>query len=382
MMGQPLARDGMIVGVGAEPLASVHGDFVLHRFHDVVRGAAALALAAGDLAGDAPLPARVHSACLTGDGLGALDCDCAAQLGRALAAIAAGGRGVLFYLAQDGRGAGVAAKALDRMLVQASGNRLDTFAAYARLGLPADRRTYGEVAPMARLLGVTAPLRLLSNNPAKAEALRAAGVAVERCEPLEPATSPWNRRMLEAKRGDGHTLAADPRVDAAVLPEPVVAIDPTPLATAPHVVRVATHLLPLPCGPSVAWFRLHLHVDLRTGGEHIVLTHGQAGDTVLVRIQREHVRERFALRAPRLRPTFDAALAAIARHGHGVLLLIEGDDDPPPSTGALLAEHVGTGRATPLLVAGDDDRDAALVRDALSRSGGQGVVARGDYRGA
>jgi GTP cyclohydrolase II len=369
MTGQALARDGTIVRVCGEPLASVHGDFVLHRFHDLVRGAPALAVAVGDLTGAAPLAARVHSACLTGDGLGALDCDCAVQLGRALATIAACGRGVLFYLAQDGRGAGVAAKALDRMLVQASGNRLTTFDAYARLGLPADRRTYGEVAPMARLLGVGAPLRLLSNNPAKADALRAAGVAVDRCEPLEAPTSSWNRPMLEAKRSEGHTLAPERHVDAASLPEPLEAFDPTPLATAPHVVRIASHLLPLPCAPSVAWFRLHLHVDVRSGRDHVVLTHGQGGDTVLVRIQREHVHERFALREPRLRPTFDAAIATIAHHGPGVILLIEGDDDPPPFAAALLAEYVGARRASPLVVACDDEPDAALVREALSRAG-------------
>jgi hypothetical protein len=79
---------------------------------------------------------------------------------------------------QEGRGAGFVAKALDRMLVQASGHCLTTFDAYGELGLPDDRRAYGAVAAMARLLRIRAPLRLLSNNPEKVAALRAAGVHV------------------------------------------------------------------------------------------------------------------------------------------------------------------------------------------------------------
>ena len=58
----------------------------------------------------------------------------------ALERIAERGRGALVYLMQEGRGAGLAAKARDRMLCQASGSRLTTFDAYAEMGLPPDLR--------------------------------------------------------------------------------------------------------------------------------------------------------------------------------------------------------------------------------------------------
>ena len=50
------------------------------------------------------------------------------------------------------------------MLVQASGHRLTTFEAYAKIGLSRDLRRYDEVASMRELLGVEAPMELMTNN--------------------------------------------------------------------------------------------------------------------------------------------------------------------------------------------------------------------------
>src|SRR5215475_5941902 len=172
------AIDGSLLALGERPLDTVHGRFRAHRFHNLTTGQPALAVAVGDLGGRAAVLARAHSSCITSEVYGACDCDCAEQLDAALAAIAAAGRGVLFYLTQEGRGAGFAAKARDRMLVQASRNRLTTFEAYDRLGLGHDQRRYDEVAAACRLLGVRAPLRVLTNNPEKLDTLRAARVAV------------------------------------------------------------------------------------------------------------------------------------------------------------------------------------------------------------
>ncbi|HVB66535.1 MAG TPA: GTP cyclohydrolase II, partial [Acetobacteraceae bacterium] len=58
---------------------------------------------------DAPL-VRLHSECFTGDLLDSLRCDCGAQLRGAIARMAAEGAGVLLYLAQEGRGIGLASK--------------------------------------------------------------------------------------------------------------------------------------------------------------------------------------------------------------------------------------------------------------------------------
>src|SRR6516162_1784305 len=214
------AIDGALLGLDERPLDTVHGRFRAHRFHNLTTGQPAVAVATGDLAGRSPVLARVHSSCITSEVYGACDCDCAEQLDAALAAVAAAGRGVLFYLTQEGRGAGFAAKARDRMLVQASDHRLTTFEAYDRLGLGHDQRRYDEVGAACRLLGVTARLRVLTNNPEKLETLRAAGVAVAGHRALAVGASPFSRHYLAAKSRSGHLLS--PGIgEPAALPERV-----------------------------------------------------------------------------------------------------------------------------------------------------------------
>jgi 3,4-dihydroxy 2-butanone 4-phosphate synthase/GTP cyclohydrolase II len=360
-------RDGTLLATGREPLPTRHGDFVVHRFHDFATGAAALAVTCGDLAGAEPLLARVHSSCITSEAFGARDCDCAEQLDHALAHIAERGRGVLFYLMQEGRGAGFVAKALDRMLVQASGNRLTTFEAYAQLGLPGDQRTYGQVAAMARLLGVTARLRLLSNNPDKVAALREAGAAVDGTEPLRIRASAYSQHYLDAKAHAGHTVATSAGIDAAVLPEAVPVLTPAPLATAPRFVRLAAYLLPVG-RRDAAWFRLHVLLDTATRRERIVLAHGTNGDDVLVRLQRETLLDRFPRTQPRHRPRWDATVARMVEHGAGLALFADADEDVRDVVGPLVRAHLDGRRGTALVLDGDEPADAALVRGALSSS--------------
>src|SRR5690606_14692814 len=57
-----------------------------------------------------PLPVRLHSSCLTGDIFGSLRCDCGEQLHRSVGTIREMSGGVLLYLAQEGRGIGLANK--------------------------------------------------------------------------------------------------------------------------------------------------------------------------------------------------------------------------------------------------------------------------------
>ncbi len=78
----------------------------MHVFRNLHTRAYALAICRGDIRTSAPLLARVHSACVTSEAFGGCDCDCAEQLEQALARIAEAGRGVVFYLMQEGRGAG------------------------------------------------------------------------------------------------------------------------------------------------------------------------------------------------------------------------------------------------------------------------------------
>jgi 3,4-dihydroxy 2-butanone 4-phosphate synthase/GTP cyclohydrolase II len=149
---------------------------------------------------------RVHSECLTGDLFASLRCDCGLQLRMALRRIAEEGVGVLVYLrGQEGRGIGLPAK-LDAYALQDAGR--DTVQANLDLGLPVDARDYGDAARILLDLGV-ASVRLLTNNPAKTDALRAVGVTT-RAVALRTVPNPYNGRYLRTKRDLlGHDLAGD-----------------------------------------------------------------------------------------------------------------------------------------------------------------------------
>ncbi len=242
--------------VSRRAIVTRFGRFDLHRFGAPY--ADAFALVRGDAGGEAPLLARVHSACMTSEFLGARDCDCAEQLANALGAIAAAGRGVLVYLMQEGRGAGLLAKARDRMMVQANGERITTFEAFERMGLPGDRRSYEVVPALLALLGVEAPLRLLTHNPEKRARLESAGVGVLDTLPLPASHSPWNAHYLAAKASHGHALTP-PAAPGARLPERVTWFEPQVLPRLPRFLHAARYLLPVEAGwlhASVYWDRV------------------------------------------------------------------------------------------------------------------------------
>ena len=360
---------GTLLAVDVHPLETVHGRLQVHRLHNLATERPALAVACGDLAGREPVLARVHSSCVTSEVYGACDCDCAEQLDAAVAAIAREGRGVLFYLLQEGRGAGFAAKALDRMLVQASGNRLTTFEAYERLGLGHDQRHYDQVASACRLLGVTAPLRLLSNSPDKLARLRAAGVRIAGRRALAVDASPFSVHYLTAKSASGHLLSAGGDT-AAALPEAVAFRQPRPVRGAPRLVELASYLLPLRV-PAPAWFRLHLYLDTESRRERVVLTHGTARRRApvapLLHVQRDVLFERFPLRRSGLAREWARVRAAMVRHGAGCALFLPEGDSIDSGTATLMASHLRGGRA---IAAGtlDEPLVAALLAG-LARAG-------------
>ncbi len=167
-----------------------------------------VALIIGEQSGDVPALVRLHSECLTGDILGSLKCDCGPQLDAALAAMAqtashGAGWGVLLYLRQEGRGIGLVNK-LRAYQLQDQG--FDTVEANNRLGFPSEARDFPVAARMLDLLGVRS-IRLMTNNPAKVEAMQAQGMnVVERIAHQLPA-NPHNMRYLATKRDrSGHLL--------------------------------------------------------------------------------------------------------------------------------------------------------------------------------
>ena len=166
-----------------------------HKEHlAVVMGDVSSAETAGKRAENGVL-VRVHSECFTGDVLGSRRCDCGEQLARAMALIAAEGRGVIVYLRQEGRGIGLENK-LRAYNLQDQG--YDTVDANLMLGHQADEREYWAAAGILEDLGVTR-VRLLTNNPAKIEHLRALGMDVQARVPIEPTVHADNAGYLETK---------------------------------------------------------------------------------------------------------------------------------------------------------------------------------------
>ncbi|HEY7671316.1 MAG TPA: GTP cyclohydrolase II [Gammaproteobacteria bacterium] len=149
------------------------------------------------------VPVRLHSACLTGDLLGSLRCDCGEQLRAAVRRIAELGGGVLLYLDQEGRGIGLANK-LRAYAIQDTG--LDTVDADRHLGFHADERNYDVAAALLHELGIRR-IRLLTNNPRKIDALKQHGIDVVGRMPLLAPTNTHNERYLRAKRERSGHLA-------------------------------------------------------------------------------------------------------------------------------------------------------------------------------
>ncbi|ACZ30751.1 GTP cyclohydrolase II [Xylanimonas cellulosilytica DSM 15894] len=194
-----------VVHVAASRLPTEHGEFRLHAFHDLLTGAEHVALVAdgAGTAGEHTPWVRVHSECLTGDSFGSLRCDCGPQLRASLRAVAEHGGAVVHLHGHEGRGIGLSAKVAAYAL-QDQGR--DTVEANVDLGLPVDAREYGAAAAILRELGLDR-IRLLTNNPLKADGLRAAGIDVVGREPLEVGLGPENEHYLTTKkRSMGHLL--------------------------------------------------------------------------------------------------------------------------------------------------------------------------------
>lgn len=164
-------------------------------FRDTGADVEHLAIIVGNISSLDTVPVRVHSACLTGDVLGSLRCDCGDQLRNAMRRMSERGGGVLLYLQQEGRGIGLANK-LRAYSLQDQG--LDTYDADGHLGFDADDRSFTEAATMLRSLGVTR-ITLMTNNPHKVDALAREGIDVASREALTGERNPYNERYLSAK---------------------------------------------------------------------------------------------------------------------------------------------------------------------------------------
>jgi 3,4-dihydroxy 2-butanone 4-phosphate synthase/GTP cyclohydrolase II len=180
-----------------------HGDFKLYAYETEVEPHPYLAIVKGDVDTEEPVLVRVHSSCLTGDLIGSLRCDCGSQLAIALEAIEREGRGVVLYIAQEGRGIGILNK-LRAYELQDQG--MDTVEANEALGFKPDLRDYGLGSQVLLDLGVK-KMRLMTNNPSKRAGLQGYGLEIVERVPIVAPASEHSERYLETKREKlGHRL--------------------------------------------------------------------------------------------------------------------------------------------------------------------------------
>ena len=188
----------------AQVAIEAHEDCEVVLFREDAGDAEHLAIIVGQPDFSQPVPLRLHSACLTGDLLGSLRCDCGDQLRRAITRLAEHG-GVLLYLQQEGRSIGLANK-LRAYRLQDKG--LDTIDADRYLGFMADERDYTPALAMLKSLGITR-VRLLTNNPKKIAAIEAGGIEVVERLALYSPVNPHNARYIETKQQRAGHLKED-----------------------------------------------------------------------------------------------------------------------------------------------------------------------------
>lgn len=205
--------ENIVERVVSTTLPTEYGPFTAYGYRSLVDGSEHIALVTGDISGGSDVLVRVHSECLTGDVFGSQRCDCGPQLHESMRIIQEAGRGVVVYLrGHEGRGIGLAAK-LQAYRLQEEG--LDTVDANIEQGLPADAREYSVAGHILADLGL-ASMEVLSNNPAKVEALSGYGPVVLGRTRVEIAPSHNNIKYLRTKRDRmGHDLPAVQRWDKA-----------------------------------------------------------------------------------------------------------------------------------------------------------------------
>ena len=194
-----------IVGRAPVPLEGApETEFVVFRGGEGLRDQVAIIVGKPDLA--APVPVRLHSACLTGDLFGSLKCDCGDQLRETVQWMAENEGGILLYLDQEGRGNGISNK-MRAYKLQSQG--WDTYDADEVLGFDLDQRHFDFAATMLKQLGV-ASVVALTNNPQKIGAIEAAGLEVAATQRVLGRPNAHNVRYLASKRDRaGHFIDMD-----------------------------------------------------------------------------------------------------------------------------------------------------------------------------
>ena len=200
-----LKTESLVHRVAEARLPTDHGTWRITGYKNDVDSQEHVAIVYGEIGDGENVLVRIHSKCLTGDVFHSLRCDCGWQLDKAMALIAAEGRGVIVYLDQEGRGIGLLNK-LKAYELQDGG--ADPVEANEQLGFKPDLRNYGIGAQILRDLGLKS-IRPITNNPRKMIGLEGYGLRLGERVPIEQPAHNENAEYMRTKRDKlGHLLAS------------------------------------------------------------------------------------------------------------------------------------------------------------------------------
>ncbi|HVF06394.1 MAG TPA: hypothetical protein VNA20_16245 [Frankiaceae bacterium] len=196
----------MLAELARGPLQTIYGEWEHILYWDGTQQL--IAMVYGAVPQREAVPCRVHSSCITAHVFLSTECDCREQLDLAMRYIRDTGHGVVVWLDHEGRGNGMMAHIASQSLKRSG---LSQSKAYEELSYPRDARRYETAAEVLRALSVKS-IRVLTNNPLKVEALRAAGLPIvvgdERVM-IEPTNDLLRKQYQDKRDDDNHFFGED-----------------------------------------------------------------------------------------------------------------------------------------------------------------------------
>ena len=162
----------MIIRLAERPLQTRYGEFTEILFYDGL--SESIALVMGEVAGKDDVLCRIHSSCVSAHVFNSVECTCREEMAASQAMIESLGAGVIIYLDQEGKGNGHFALMASIPFKKAG---IPQDEAYERAGFEKDARSFRPAAEILGELGINSVV-LLTGNPAKADDLRKASIAV------------------------------------------------------------------------------------------------------------------------------------------------------------------------------------------------------------